>query len=165
MAIRRVSYFNLSSLLHHVAAVLTIFDNRVIRDMIRLEKALDECLEKLKGRLNNDFHDDYDDVDSIASGGLGSTSGSGSIPNTRIVRFSVEDRRVEKLQAEVSRLEEENARLRQQVHDFQRKMVAADDSEEKKHEDKDMVLPSSRRPQELSERHVWSVVKSSQAHL
>ena len=129
--------------------------------MIRLEKALDECLEKLKVRLNNDYQDDFDDVDSIASGGVG--SGSASITNTRLVRFSVEDRRVEKLQAEVSQLEDENARLRQELDEFKRRMIAADDSEEKKHEDKDMVVPSSRgRPQELSE-HVWSVVKSSQA--
>jgi cell division protein FtsB len=127
--------------------------------MIRIEKALDECLEKLKGRLNNDFHDDFDDLDSIASGGLGSTSAS---INTRVVRFSVEERRFEKLQAENSKLEEDNARLRQEINELKRKLLGEDESEEKKREDKDMA-PTGRRL-ELSERDVWSIVKSHQAH-
>ena len=123
--------------------------------MIRIEKALDECLEKLKGRLNNDFHDDFDDLDSIASGGLGSTNAS---INTRVVRFSVEERRFEKLQAENCKLEEDNARLRQEVMELKRRLLGEDESEEKKREDKEMA--SAGRRLELSERDVWSLVKS-----
>lgn len=141
---------------HFQSYTYTSLPYSVIRDMIRLEKALDECLERLKGRLNDDFHDDFDELDSIASGGFGSTSVG---VNTRVVRFSVQERKVEKLQAELSKIENENARLRQEVLELKRRLLAADDeSEEKKREDKEVISsPSSRL--ELSERQVWNVVK------
>lgn len=122
--------------------------------MIRLEKALDECLERLKSRLESDFHDDYDDLDSIASGGMASTTASLS---NRVVRFTVQERQVERLQAELTRVEKENAILREEVIDLKRRLLGGGDDdnvqEEKKGEDKEIGRV------ELSERGVWNVVK------
>ncbi len=105
--------------------------------MIRLEKALDDCLERLKGRLNNDFHDDFDDMDSIASGGLGSTSAS--INSTRVVRFSVQERKVEQLRTELSKAAKENAKLREELAELKKRLLVDDDLEEKKRDDNKMV--------------------------
>lgn len=120
--------------------------------MTRLEKALDECLDRLKSRLN-DFYDDFDELDSIASGGVNSTSASLS---NRVVRFTVQERQVERLQAELTRAEKENAVLREEVLDLKQRLLAHGDGsvdEEKKGEEKE--VPSV----ELSERGVWNVVK------
>jgi hypothetical protein len=108
----------------------------VIREMLRLEKSLDECLERLKSRIETDFYDDLDDVDSIASGGVGSTVASMS---NRVVRFTVQERRVERMQAELVKLEKENAMLREEVTVLKRRLLCdhGDDSEEKKGDEKD----------------------------
>lgn len=122
--------------------------------MLRLEKALDECLENLKGRLNQDFaYDDYDELDSIASGGVASSSASMS---NRVVRFSVQERQVETLQTELSKVERENATLREEVMSLKRRFLAKDEdvTEEKKGDEKEFIARV-----ELSERGVWNVVK------
>jgi len=123
--------------------------------MLRLEKALDECLERLKSRIEYDFYDDdMDEVDSIASGGVGSTVASMS---NRAVRFSVQERKVERLQVELGRLEKENAKLREEVSFLKRKLHGdeAETAEEKKGDEKD-DFPGR---VELSEGVVWNVVK------
>lgn len=127
----------------------------VIREMLRLEKALDECLEKLRSRLDEDIYDDeFDELDSITSGGVGSTSASMS---NRVVRFTVQERQVERLRADVGRLEKENAMLREEVKRLKRGIIGVEDdaiSEEKKGDE-----PSFPGRVELSERGVWNVVK------
>ncbi len=122
--------------------------------MLRLEKALDECLEKLKSRIDHDDYDDDFDLDSIASGGVGSTVASAS---NRAVKFSVQERKVERLQSELGRVERENAKLRDEVSVLKRKLLGdhVADSEEKKGDEKD-EFPGR---VELSEGSVWNVVK------
>jgi len=123
----------------------------VIRDMLRLEKALDECLESLKSRLNRDFaYDDFDELDSIASGGVGSTNAS---MTNRVVRFAVQERQVEKLQVELIKVEKENAMLREEVVMLKKRFLEQEPSEEKKGEEQEFNRV------ELSERGVWNVVK------
>ena len=127
----------------------------VIREMLRLEKALDECLERLKSRVEYDYYDDdFDELDSIASGGVGSTVASMS---NRAVRFTVQERRVERLQAELGRVERENAMLREEVSVLKRKLQCYDGtaSEEKKGDGKEQFPGRV----ELSEGGVWNVVK------
>jgi hypothetical protein len=127
----------------------------VIRDMLRLENALDECLESLKSRLDRDFSYRYDDFDdySIASGGVGSASASMS---NRVVRFTVQERQVEKLQAELAKVERDNVMLREEVAILKRRFLPQDEavSEEKKGEDKEF-----NRVELSDERGVWNVVK------
>eukprot|EP00934_Nitzschia_sp_Nitz4_P004631 Nitzschia sp. Nitz4//scaffold181_size46380//4021//6696//NITZ4_007169-RA/size46380-processed-gene-0.19-mRNA-1//1//CDS//3329539486//4621//frame0 len=83
----------------------------VIRDMIRLEKALDECLERLKSRFADSDVFDGDELDSIAS----SSVGPASLTTTRVVRFTVQEQQVERLKSELSRVEQENQALREQL--------------------------------------------------
>jgi hypothetical protein len=126
--------------------------------MIRLEKALDECLEHLKSRCQQ-LHPDTDmsetdDLDSIASGSLG--VGTLSLRN-RVVRFGGQEREVERLRQKLTRVEQENLALQQQVTELKR-MLGHDDEvqqngEKKKVEDKD----ASRV--ELSEGGVWNLVR------
>jgi hypothetical protein len=122
--------------------------------MIRLEKALDECLEHLKSRCQK-LHPDTDmsetdDLDSIASGSVG--VGTLSLRN-RVVRFGGQEREVERLRQKLTRKEQENVDLRQQVTELKR-ILGHDDEihpngEEKKVEDK----------VELSEGGVWNLVR------
>ena len=125
----------------------------VIRDMLRLEKALDECLESLKSRLDRDFaYDDFDELDSITSGGAGSTGASLS---NRIVRFTVQERKVAALQAELTKVETENAKLREEVMALKSATLAPDvDATEHKKGESNVVNRVA-----LSERGVWNVVK------
>ena len=132
-----------------------VLPQSVIREMLRLEKALDECLDRLRSRINDDFFDeDMDDLDSITSGGMGSATASMS---NRVVRFTVQERQVERLQADVRRLEKENAILRDEILDLKRRFLGDQDvlcSEEKKGDDRDFPGRVA-----LSEGGVWNVVK------
>lgn len=122
--------------------------------MLRLEKALDECLEQLKVRFEMDTHDDLDDLDSIASSGLGSHGAS--LSRTSVVRFTSQQHEVERLRLELSRVERENASLREQVESLRRVGPNGEaKEEEKKNED------GEARRVELTERDVWRVVKNS----
>ena len=85
--------------------------------MVRLEKGLDECLERLKERCQKlhpelDVYAD-DDLDSIAS----STRGSVSMATAsgRVVRFGSQDGAVECLRKKLASTEQESASLKQQV--------------------------------------------------
>lgn len=89
-----------------------------IRDMIRLEKALDDSLARLEDRLRR-LHPDgdwsfHDDVDSIASSSNILSSGSARV---RIVGppppgFSSTFRETERMRRKMESLEEENRELR-----------------------------------------------------
>ena len=112
----------------------------VIRDMICLERALDEALDQLKSRLqalrpDTDLAEDAaDDLDSIAS----STMNSLSAPHRRVrtVRFS-DSREVKTLQKKLSQMEHENQALRSEVRRLKSLLGHSDDEEKKADEDKD----------------------------
>jgi hypothetical protein len=123
----------------------------VIRDMIRLEKSLDVCLERLKGRcsqLNVDADmSETDDLDSIASGSIRS-----------IVRFAGHHREVERLTQKLSKLEVENRDLRQQVRELEtlprrKNKGGGVDGEEKKTEEEKVQKEGQARP-EVSEGRI-----------
>lgn len=108
--------------------------------MIRLEKALDECLERLKSRFDSDILDDGDDLDSIASSGIGAAT-TASLSN-RVVRFTVQERQVERLKQELKRMEKENLALRQQISEL-KKLQSSEDGvllEEKKGDERQQEL-------------------------
>jgi len=119
-----------------------------------MEKALDECLERLKGRLETDFYDDFDDLDSIASAGVGSATASLS---NRVVRFTVQERQVEKLQAKLSEVEKENAMLRDEVIGLKNRLLALGDDDDTEEENKGEDTTFAHI--ELSERGGWNTVK------
>jgi hypothetical protein len=135
----------------------------VIRDMVRLEKGLDECLERLKERCQKlhpelDVYAD-DDLDSIAS----STRGSVSMTTAsgHVARFGGQERAVERLRNKLARTEQESASLKQQVKELQALLGLLPEAlnnqehseEEKKLEDKE----SGRTP--LREGGVWNLVR------
>ena len=123
--------------------------------MLRLEKVLDECLEQLKVRFEMDTHDDLDELESIASSGLGANAIG---LRTSVVRFTGQQQEVERLRSELSRVERENASLREEVQLLRGgRSVGSGGEEEKKHEDYKPPTTSIR----LTERDVWKVVKRS----
>lgn len=90
-----------------------------IRDMIRLEKLLDDCLARLDSRLRSMNPDVdwsiHDDVDSIASSAVNLSSSSRvRIVGRPPVSFSV-DRSATILRRRVTGLEEENQQLRDEL--------------------------------------------------
>lgn len=105
--------------------------------MLRLEKALDECLDHLKMRCSALYGDtdlsDTDDLDSIASG-RDSINTFGV--RKSVVRFAGHHREVERLTDKVSKLERENRTLRQEVIEL-KVLLGHDDEEEKKTEEKE----------------------------
>ena len=130
--------------------------------MLRLEKVLDECLEQLKVRFEMDTHDDLDELESIASSGLGANAVG---LRTSVVRFTGQQQEVERLRSELSRVERENASLREEVQLLRggRSVGSGgggEDEEEKKHEDAATYKPPTTSIR-LTERDVWKVVKRS----
>jgi len=90
----------------------------VIRDMIRLEKALDHCLARLQERFR-DLYPDFgnDDIESIASSSLPSTS---LLHASNRVRFvGRENNETEKYRQKMVSLENENTSLKQQILQLQ----------------------------------------------
>jgi predicted acylesterase/phospholipase RssA len=95
----------------------------VIRDMIRLEKSLDECLTRLEDRAralqpDSDWSN-HDDVESIASS---SYMALGSANRVRIVGrppSAIRERDSERVRQKVGNLEHENLELRKQVEELQ----------------------------------------------
>ena len=93
----------------------------VIRDMIRLEKALDDCLARLEARIRS-MHPEsdwstHDDIESIESSSMVASS---SVHRVRIVGrpsngFTLRDRDNERLRRVVSGLERENQQLRDEL--------------------------------------------------
>ena len=137
--------------------------NSVIRNMLRFEKSLDVCLNRLEERYR-DLHPEidwstHDEIESIASA-------SGSYPASSItsrVRFGVngqvgQERKAEKLRTKVISLETENQKLRQQLQQMEKLMKLQNrdnDSgkEEKKGQDEGSVA--------MTEGEVWNLVRSS----
>lgn len=93
-----------------------------IRDMMRLERALDDCLYRLEERLRASHGDNewsfQDDVDSIASSSALCTSGSGKVRIIGRPAISRDDSSV--LVHKISHLEDENLRLKQQLNEMKK---------------------------------------------
>ena len=128
--------------------------------MIRLEKSLDMCLERLKTRCSKLHADtdlsDTDDLDSIASG---STSINTLGARKSVVRFSGQHREVERLKQKLSKLEVENRDLQQQVREL--KILLGQDlgEEEKKAEEEKLADEKIRSGVGLSEGMVWDILR------
>jgi hypothetical protein len=128
--------------------------------MVRLERALDVCLERLKARCSKLCPEgdmsETDDVDSLASGSYGRISMNiPSFSRSRVVRFGGEEKEVESLLRRLTKSEEENRTLRRKVDDLQNLLGQSGDRkcvDEKKSEDSD---PKT----ELSEGGVWNLVR------
>ena len=96
-----------------------------IRDMIRLEKALDECLITLEQRVR-ELHPDvdwsnHDDIESIASSSLMPHSST----RVRIIGrppsiLASRDREAEQARQKMSTLERENQELKEQLAEMQK---------------------------------------------
>jgi hypothetical protein len=117
----------------------------VMRDMISLERALDEALDNLRSRLrqlrpdtelSNEYDDDdNDELDSIVS----STVNALSAPHrfVRAVRFGPSPREVDLLKKKLLEMEQENKTLRNEVDRLKSLCghSVAHSSEEKKDDD------------------------------
>jgi hypothetical protein len=132
--------------------------------MIRLEKSLDVCLERLKSRCSQFNVDadmsDTDDLDSIASG---STSINTLGARRSVVRFAGHHREVERLTQKLSKIEVENRDLRQQVRELETRLGRKSkgggvDGEEKKAEEEKLQKEGQARP-ELSEGRIWGILR------
>ena len=172
MAISKVSrrsilhkYLSTYCLFRDFAAVWT---ESVIKDMIRLEAALDECLARLKERcreLQTDVDWAADDLDSIASSttSVHQTQHQPHHSKPRVVRFARQDRECERLRVKLSKMEQENMDLKHQVQQMQAllKQNGFPDvrfqkkDEEKKQDEKERGVPES---VQLTEGGVWNLV-------
>lgn len=105
--------------------------NSCLRDMLCLERSLDEGLDRLKARIHelrpeSDLSEtgDDDDMDSIASSTV--HYHAHFTPGGRAVRFaalSLSSREMETMQSKLSRAQEENRLLRQEAQEL-RKMLS-----------------------------------------
>jgi predicted RNase H-like nuclease (RuvC/YqgF family) len=161
--------------------LLTIFftlKRSVIRDMIRLETALDACLERLRERCSELQSDEWaldDDLDSIASSTTSVTLSQQQQSNhlhfshnskPRVVRFAKHDREVERLKTKMTKVEQENLALKQQLEQMQcllgqqgggsNILQQATTGEEKKLDESQNG--SLETPVGLSEGQVWNLV-------
>ena len=133
-----------------------------MRDMLRLETALDECLENLKTQCRNLSPEsdmtDLDDVDSLASGHSSFGRIGMDIPSVRnrVVRFGKQDKDVENLRRQLVKAEEENRVLLHQVEELKNMLAKLGDKkfneEENKSEDKDQIV-------DMTEGGVWNLVR------
>mmetsp|Transcript_25997 Transcript_25997/g.36443 ORF Transcript_25997/g.36443 Transcript_25997/m.36443 type:complete len:858 (+) Transcript_25997:1-2574(+) len=89
-----------------------------IKDMTRLEIALDDCLNRLDQRFKTLIPEsEYDEIDSIASSSLVTTS----ISNR--VRFIGAGRESERLKAKVISLERENVDLKKRLEEMEQRLI------------------------------------------
>jgi len=131
-----------------------------IRDMIRLEKSLDECLEHLKIRCSK-LHveidmSDADDLDSIAS----SSASLNAISLRRSsVRFGHHSE-IERLNRKVSKLEGENQDLRKKLKELERILPSNVDLKKDEEKKIDCKLEiEGREAQDISEGRVWDILR------
>ena len=133
-----------------------------ILDMIRLEKSLDECLERLKARCNR-FHVDIDlsetdDLESIASS---SASLNAMSLRRSSVRFGHHSE-IEKLNKKVAKLEDENKDLKKKLKELEAYMRSdADkklDADEEKKIDGKLEVEGG-KPRDISEGNVWGILR------
>ena len=99
-----------------------------------------------------------DDLDSIASGSFVPRASM----RTRVVRFAGQEREVQRLREKLSKAENENSVLRQQVRELSRLLGrdVPEMDEEKKADEKD----SKGQEFELSEGGVWNLVRRLNFH-
>jgi hypothetical protein len=132
-----------------------------IRDMIRLEKTLDDCLARLEGRIRmlNPESDwsTHDEIESIESS---SVIASSSIHRVRILNGStMRDRDADQLRRKVVGLEQENQQLREELEKLKRNVNEAESHDEI---DQPIVLDSDKITiSDGSEREVWNLVRSA----
>jgi len=89
-----------------------------IKDMTRLEIALDDCLNRLDQRFKTLIPEsEYDEIDSIASSSLVTTS----ISNR--VRFIGAGRESERLKSKVISLERENLDLKKKLEEMEQRLI------------------------------------------
>jgi len=133
---------------------------RVIRYMLRLEISLDEGVERLKSRVQQlgPDYDEFDDLDSIASGGTANALALSR--SNRAVRFSAPSRQVETLEHKLSSMELENDMLRRELEELRirlsgkNKIDESQTPEDQKSEEKNDT-PSVA----LSEGNVFNLVR------
>jgi hypothetical protein len=140
----------------------------VIRDMIRLEKAVDECLTRLETRAralqpDSDWSN-HDDVESIAS--------SSMIPSNRVRIIgrppsAIRDRDSEQVRQKVGVLEHENLELRKQVQELQKLLAQSGTGDAALKDSKDSIRKEGDTADQdagrrsLSEGAVWNLVHMS----
>jgi len=134
-----------------------------IRDMIRLEKSLDDCLARLEARMRilspeGDWSN-QDDVESIETRSIMASSSTNRV---RIIgrplngHSFARDRDVEHLRLENQKLREEVDRLRQQLSEKDGQSNESTSGEEKKERD-----PAATSVSDGGEGLVWNLVRGS----
>jgi predicted RNase H-like nuclease (RuvC/YqgF family) len=132
--------------------------------MVRLEKGLDECLERLKERCQKlhpelDVYAD-DDLDSIASSSRGSVSMATA--SGRVVRFGSQEGAVARLRKKLASTEQESASLKQQVKELQALLgllPKAVKNQENSEEEKKLEDKEQEQRRAMSEGGVWHLVR------
>lgn len=119
----------------------------VIGDMIRLERALDICLDRLQARQQV-LRPDWDDMDSITS--------VPSVAAAKGVRFSSTNREAERLKQKVIVLERENFALKLKLEEMQKAIDGDNGIEEKKLHDGDSKVASL----PLTEKTLWDLIRT-----
>jgi len=102
-----------------------------IRDMIRLEKALDACLSRLEDRIRSVAPEvdwsAHDDIESIASGsGIFPSSNRVKIVGRPPIGLALRDRDSDKMRRKVDSLQEENRMLRKQLEEMKMKLTESE---------------------------------------
>lgn len=138
-----------------------------IRDMMRLEKALDDCLNRLEDRMRTIAPDAdwsmHDDIDSIASSSVIANSSSCrvKIVGRPPIGLSMRDRETERLRKSLNTLEKENTELRKQLEELKRIQKNADGRESRQEQndaDGRGDLERSASLSEGSEGQIWGLV-------
>jgi valyl-tRNA synthetase len=138
--------------------------------MLRHEKALDSCLDRLEARYR-ELHPEIDwsvrdEIESIASA---SSSFPASSVTPKRVSFSghvVHERKAEKLRSKVMTLEQENQKLKQQLQQMEKLLAKEsqskenekDENREEKKEEIHKGLDVRGVP--MTEGGIWNLVRS-----
>lgn len=145
-----------------------------IRDMLRLEKALDDCLARLESRMRmlNPAVDlsNYDDIESIESS---SVVASSSVNRVRIIGrppsgLTMRDRDSERLRRRLSGLERENQHLREELERLQHQSkqnteeTSSEFRQEKDERESQNTATTGRTAlSDGSEGAIWNLVRGS----
>lgn len=146
-----------------------------IRDMIRLEKSLDDCLARLESRmrmLNPEIDwSIHDDIESIESGSIGANVPSSGSLRVRIsgrppIGGTLRDREPEKLRRRICCLEQENQKLQDELERLQHVMVNGSKPETILSNDdekgsQNTAATGKTAMSDGSEGAVWNIVRSS----
>jgi len=132
-----------------------------IRDIIRLEKSLDDTLARLEARMrimnpDMDWTGNNDDIDSIAS----SSVVAGSSNRVRIVGrppmgSALRDRDGDRLRQKVNVLEHENNQLREELEQLRKQLKESGDASTEPETETRSPLSDG------SEGAIWNLVRSS----